>query len=243
MALDFPLNPVNGQTYESFVYDSGTSSWLSRSNFASLSTRVSALELLVPAGAIHQTSLAAAPQGYLLCQGQAISRTVYSALFTAIGTQYGVGDGSTTFNIPDLQGVIPVGKAASGTFATLNNKGGAETVTISVQQMPVHTHVQDSHNHSQNSHNHTQPDHAHSIPGGYVTPSGSQSGFTYSPLNGGGDYGFTYSSTEGTQATTASNNATTATNQATTATNQNTGGGGAHNNLQPYIVLNYIIKT
>ena len=248
MAFDFPANPVNGQTYESFIYDSGTSSWLARSSYAALSTRVSVLESLVPAGTIHQTSLANAPQGYLLCQGQAISRTVYSTLFASIGTQYGTGDGSTTFNIPDLQGVVPVGLDAatpivSTTFRSLNAKGGAETVTLNSTQMPPHTHIQNSHNHLQDSHNHTQPDHSHSIPGGYVSPSGTQSGFTYTPLAGGGDYGFTYSSTEGTQATTATNQPATATNIATTATNQNTGGGGAHNNLQPYIVLNYIIKT
>jgi hypothetical protein len=51
-----------------------------------------------------------APSGWLLCDGTAVSRTTYSALFAAIGTSYGAGDGSTTFNLPDLRGRVPVGK-------------------------------------------------------------------------------------------------------------------------------------
>lgn len=80
---------------------------------------------LLPAGMITAYGGSAAPTGWLLCQGQAVSRTTYSDLFTAIGTAYGVGDGSTTFNVPDLQQRFPLGKAASGTGATLGGTGGA----------------------------------------------------------------------------------------------------------------------
>ena len=194
-------------------------------------TVANALAALVPAGTVIQSARVSAPAGYLLCEGQAVSRSTYSALFDAIGTTYGVGDGSSTFNVPNLQGKVPVGKN-SGTFSTLGATGGAETHTLTVDQMPSHTHIQNSHNHTQNSHNHTQNPHTHSA--------------AYANNVGGSLNSFSLGSVSGQGAlvnnTTATNQATTATNQATTATNQNTGGGQAHNNLQPYIVLNYMIK-
>jgi len=200
-------------------------------------TVATALAALVPSGTINQTARATAPAGYLLCDGSAISRTTYSSLFDAIGTAYGVGNGSTTFNIPNLQGRVPVGRDSAQTeFDTLGETGGAKTHTLTVTEMPSHTHTQNSHNHTQNSHNHSQNAHSHS---------------TFNQIIGLGGFGqaspifgnaVTDVQTRNTDATTATNNATTATNQATTATNQNTGGGGAHNNLQPYVVLNYMIK-
>lgn len=66
-----------------------------------------------------------APSGFLLCRGQEVSRTTYATLFGVIGTTYGVGDGSTTFNLPDLQQRFPLGKAAAGTGSTLAGTGGA----------------------------------------------------------------------------------------------------------------------
>jgi microcystin-dependent protein len=65
-----------------------------------------------------------APTGFVLCNGAAISRTVYANLFSAIGTTYGVGDGSTTFNLPNLQGVAPKG-AGSQTINGRSKSGGA----------------------------------------------------------------------------------------------------------------------
>ena len=59
-----------------------------------------------PAGVLSNYAGAAAPTGYLECDGSAISRTTYAGLFTAISTMYGVGDGSTTFNLPDLRGLF-----------------------------------------------------------------------------------------------------------------------------------------
>lgn len=66
-----------------------------------------------------------APTGWLMCDGAAVSRSTYADLFAVVGTAYGIGDGSTTFNLPDLQQRFPLGKAASGTGASLGDTGGA----------------------------------------------------------------------------------------------------------------------
>jgi len=58
----------------------------------------------VPSGAVNSFAMSSAPAGWLSCNGNAVSRTTYAALFAAIGTTYGTGDGSTTFNLPDLRG-------------------------------------------------------------------------------------------------------------------------------------------
>lgn len=78
----------------------------------------------VPTGQITAFGGAAAPTGWLLCDGTAVSRTTFAALFAVLGTAYGVGDGSTTFNLPDLRQRFPMGKAASGTGSTLGGTGG-----------------------------------------------------------------------------------------------------------------------
>ena len=96
-----------------------------------------------PAGVITQYGGSTAPTGWLLCQGQAISRTnpLYTRLFTAISTNYGIGDGSTTFNVPNLQGRIPVGKDATQTeFDVLAETGGTKTSTLTTANMPSHQH-------------------------------------------------------------------------------------------------------
>lgn len=92
-----------------------------------------------PAGILVLSGRSTAPTGWLICDGSAISRTTYSALFSAIGTTFGSGDGSTTFNIPDLRDNFPVGK--SGTKA-LGSTGGAASINI------AHTHTGPSHKHT-----------------------------------------------------------------------------------------------
>lgn len=78
----------------------------------------------MPSGTIIMYGNTSAPTGWLLCNGSAVSRTTYAALFAIIGTTYGVGNGSTTFNLPDMRQRFPLGKAASGTGSTLGGTGG-----------------------------------------------------------------------------------------------------------------------
>jgi microcystin-dependent protein len=99
---------------------------------------------------------ATAPTGWLLCDGSAVSRTTYAGLYAAIGTSYGTGDGSTTFNLPDLRGRVALGagtgagggasgsgKPAGGSALTARTVGdwaGEEKHLLSVAEMPSHAH-------------------------------------------------------------------------------------------------------
>ncbi len=84
---------------------------------------------------------AAPPSGWLVCDGSAINRTTYAALFAVIGTTWGAGNGSTTFNLPDTRGNTLVGyKAADGSFGTLGANPGEKTHTLTTAEMPSHTH-------------------------------------------------------------------------------------------------------
>ncbi len=137
-----------------------------------------AVSVGMPTGAVIPYAGSAAPTGWLICDGgsSGILRTTYAALFAVIGTTYGSGDGSTTFNVPDLRGRVPAGKDNMGGIAanrlsasvsgvtgtTLGASGGSQSLTSHNHTQNSHNHTQDSHNHTQNSHNHTQNAHAHS---------------------------------------------------------------------------------
>ena len=96
-------------------------------------------------GEIKMYAGATAPQNWLMCDGSAVSRTTYSKLFQIIGTTYGTGDGSTTFNLPDFRGRTAIGSgtgtATDATAHALGSTGGTETVTLNINQIPSHSHT------------------------------------------------------------------------------------------------------
>lgn len=166
-----------------------------------------------PPGIISPYAGSTPPAGWLLCDGSAVSRDDYAGLFAAIGTTYGAGDGSTTFHVPNLKGRVIVGvDAADSQFDQVGEAGGAKTHTLSVDEMP-------SHNHGVND-----PGHNHSL-----------SDIRSSEHCTGSDCNWkTKSANNGSSYSTASS--------ATGISIQNRGGGQPHNNLQPYVCVNYIIR-
>lgn len=107
---------------------------------------------LLPVGLVLPYAGSSAPSGYLLCYGQAVSRTTYASLFAAIGSTYGSGDGSTTFNLPDLRGRVVAGldnmggsaasrltDATAGFGDTLGEAGGAQSRVLETANLPPYT--------------------------------------------------------------------------------------------------------
>lgn len=147
----------------------------------------------IPPGMLFDWLAADIPAGWLAADGSAVSRTIYAALFGVVGTVYGIGDGSSTFNLPDTRGRVTAGYDASQTeFDALGEAGGAKTHTLTVAQIPPLTI---------------------NLPYWFNAPVAGGEAYQLS----GSVYGNT----------TLTANAT---------------GGGAHNNLQPYIVIKKIIK-
>jgi len=89
-------------------------------------------------GEIKMWGTATAPSGYLLCNGTAVSRTTYAALFAIYSTTFGSGDGSTTFNLPDFRNRMPIG---AGTTYSAADTGGSATTTLQIANLPAHTHA------------------------------------------------------------------------------------------------------
>lgn len=185
------------------------------------------------------------PQGYLLCDGSAVSRTTYADLFSVLGTTFGSGDGSTTFNIPNLGGRVPLCTSSSHALGTT---GGASTVTLQTANLPEHLHQVPAHGHA-NTIKATTPKFTHSI---------TQPVFQYNKPNAKNTAtNQTIAMITGTSTATASRsaNAVVANHAAASCTKSGSitdhaafttntkGEGGAHNNMQPYMAVNYIICT
>ncbi|MBU2553266.1 MAG: phage tail protein [Bacteroidetes bacterium] len=225
-----------------YYYDG--SSWLQISSSATVTT---------PAGIISQFAGASAPDGYLLCQGQAVSRTTYAALFQVISTTYGSGDGSTTFNLPDLRTRVPVGLNSTGTFNALNNKGGAETHTITQAQLPNYTLTNTlsvnttNSNHTHSGTTNTDGSHSHSLSkqvSAYSTTYHDNSANIYE--GGAYRYGLMEAVTATTTGSTHNHSFSISSSGSHThgisGSVTSGGSGSAIPIVQPYIVLNYIIK-
>lgn len=178
--------------------------------------------LTIPVGVMVPYAGATAPSSWLLCYGQAVSRTSYSSLFNIIGTAYGTGDGSTTFNVPDMRGRAPFGKDDMGgsaanritsggsgiTGTTLGASGGAQTVTLDLTMIPSHDH-------------------------------GGNTGNNSPALSAITSIGSTNADTPGTPVAVSTSPTTTALTHTHSITAA--GGGAAHNNMPPTLIFNMII--
>lgn len=119
-------------------------------------------------GDIKLAAYATPATGWLLCNGDAVSRTTYSALFTKIGTTFGSGDGSTTFNLPDFQLRIPIGVGGSVSLGTQTGSFDHDHSTSDhVHAQTTHTHDMGNHTHTGGAHTHSTPSHTHSVPAHY----------------------------------------------------------------------------
>mgnify|MGYP003131364025 CR=1 FL=1 len=167
----------------------------------------------IPTGTIVPWSDSSIPSGFLECNGAAVSRTTYSALFAIVGTTYGAGDGSSTFNVPDLQDNVAVGKSNNKALAS---SGGANTVqstgnvagstanaTLSTAQLASHSHP---------------------VPVGSFTPSGGGAAEATPSKNQGG------SGSAGSGTGHSHNMSANFVGDSTSV-------------LQPYLTIIYVIKT
>ena len=176
-------------------------------------------------GVIIAFAGADAPEDWLLCNGAAVDRTEYASLFSVIDTTFGVGNGNTTFNLPDLRGRFPLGLDNMGNLSadrvtaaeadTRGESGGAETHTLTIDEMPTHSHGVDHIN-------------APSSGGGLraLEAGGTNRHDDILTSNANEDFrGPVSGDTVGGLFI------------------KNRGGGSSHNNMPPYLSLNYIIKT
>lgn len=175
-----------------------------------------------PAGTMELTAAVAAgvpPSGWLYCDGTAVLRSTFARLFAHIGTSYGVGDGSTTFNVPDLRGRTPVAYSAGGTFPTIGATGGEITHVLTTAEMASHTHPID-HDHPK-----VAALWAAGTPAGYS--GASTTGLDLDATFGG-------SSIDQLQVDLP----------AFTGSSGSIGSSTAHNNMQPYqVVTGWLIRT
>ena len=173
-----------------------------------------------PVGMIAPYGGTTDPAYWLICDGRAVSREAYAELYAVIGTTYGVGDGSTTFNIPNLQGRVPMGMS---TNYALGASGGEAVHTLTAAELAAHGHDVKSW-----------------VEAGTLgnAKHWTDNGTTLVDVTAGRSF----ASTTGSWYNTTFQVAQSGTGDGTGMTLQ-AGGNQAHNNLQPYTVTNYIIKA
>jgi microcystin-dependent protein len=194
------------------------------------------------------------PANWLICDGSSLDTTTYAALFAVIGTKYGSADASH-FNLPNLLEAFPLGAGATHALAAT---GGEATHLLTTAEIPAHTHPasQAAHTHTatQAAHTHPDPGHTHGItdPGhahaGIYVPGGA-GGWFYAFAGQVLQAGLTAAAAVGISINGAVTNlqaaqpaiAVVAQTPAVTVS-ANTGGGAAHNNLPPFLAINFIIK-
>ena len=160
-----------------------------------------------------------APRGWAFCEGQLLAISANTTLFSILGTTYG-GDGRTTFALPDLRGRVPIGPGTGPGLTTrkLGQRGGVEDVTLNVLNMPSHSHLAQTTAHLNGQ---SAPGDDDVLGPNVVLASGSGTSseiYSSSPAN-----------------TTLGNSISA------TTTMTNTGGSQSHENMQPFLAVNYII--
>ena len=205
---------------------------------------------IVPTGMVAPFAGAAAPEGWLPCDGRLVRRTDYAALFAAIGTAHGRGDGATTFALPDLRGravagLDDMGGTAAGRLTrrpggvdgtALGGTGGAESHTLGEAEIPRHDHDAGSYRGSGSGTTGNAGAHTHNLSRRSDQGSNSGPAFRLWPRSSGGN---THDATASAGGHTHGFSAQFDVSGRSGAA----GSGNAHNNVQPTIVLNYIIKT
>ena len=179
-------------------------------------------------------SASSLPSGYFLCDGSAVSRTTYAALYSVVGTTHGSGNGSTTFNLPDLRSKFIVGASASGGYSVANTGGSADAVLVS------HTHNLQDHVHGVNLTSNNPGDHDHNVDvlAEFASTHGTwQTGGGYRQVHTGGTHRKPITSDAGGHTHTVSGN----TGASVPNTTDTLGESATNKNLPPYYALAYII--
>jgi microcystin-dependent protein len=175
-----------------------------------------------PVGSIVMWPQSTPPTGWNFCVGEAVSRTAYPALFALIGTAYGAGDGSTTFNLPNMGSRSPF--AWDGTTG-IGAVGGETTHTLAAQELPVTAYGDVGHTHPA-----TESSHTHA------------SGWAAGGLNGVGNFAPNLPQPAAGSSTRTDATSATVTVGTGNAAISNPGGGQPHNNMHPYFVIGFIIR-
>jgi microcystin-dependent protein len=193
-----------------------------------------------PIGSIICFAGQSVPSGWVLCDGSELSKTEYPKLFSVIGNIYGSPANSGNFVLPNLQQRMPLGKSNSN---SLGDTSGNSTITLSTNQLPSHSHTGTTNTAGSHTHTATDAGHNHSYDDAYFAENtGSQNVYgTGSDTDYDNDYIYrtpTPTTSTGYANISVSNNG----DHTHTFTTGSTGNGASINIMNPYLVLNYLIK-